>query len=204
MEASRNRFNARKVFGIGLSRTGTKSLATAVNFLGIRTIWYPQDPQTFAELSLCKYRLSILDVYDGITDTPIVPIYPQLDREYPGSKFILTVRDIDSWLVSCAKHWASSPITAPPSTDTPMWQRYANYVNATVYGCTGFHAERFRYVYHRHIDGVLAYFRDRPDDLLVIDLTDRPTWRPLCEFLDVPEPVEDFPHVNDFHADTLR
>lgn len=32
-----------KVFGIGLSRTGTTSLGTALNQLGIKTIHYPHD-----------------------------------------------------------------------------------------------------------------------------------------------------------------
>ncbi len=55
-----------RIFGIGLSRTGTKSLATALNTLGIATIWYPQDSQTFAELAIGKFRLSVLQRYRGI------------------------------------------------------------------------------------------------------------------------------------------
>jgi hypothetical protein len=174
-----------------------------MNQLGVRTIWYPQDALTFAELSLCKYRLTILEVYDGITDTPIVPIYPQLDAEYPGSKFILTVRDIDAWISSCARHWGSSPVVAPPNTQTPMWQQYAAYVNSTVFGCVGFHADRFRYVYKEHLKGVRDYFRDRPEDLLEVDLTNEPSWHSLCSFLGKEVPAEPFPHVNAFNAKTL-
>ncbi|MEO9596050.1 sulfotransferase family protein [Rhodopirellula bahusiensis] len=192
-----------KVFGIGLSRTGTKSLATALNQLGVRTIWYPQDALTFAELSVCKYRLSILESYDGITDTPVVPIYPQLDAEFPGSKFILTTRNIDAWIRSCSKHWGNSPIAVPPDPNAPMWQQYAAFVNATVYGCVGFHSERFRYVYHRHVEGVRSYFRDRPDDLLEIDLTAEPGWQSLCRFLGKQVPSGPLPHVNAFDAKTL-
>jgi len=49
-----------KIFGIGLRRTGTKSLAGALNLLGIRTKWFPQDAQTYRELIMGEYRLSIL------------------------------------------------------------------------------------------------------------------------------------------------
>ncbi|MEM6777496.1 MAG: sulfotransferase family protein [Planctomycetota bacterium] len=193
-----------KLFGIGLSRTGTKTLATALNHLGIRTIWYPHDAQTFAELAMCKYRLSILEQYDAVTDTPVVPIFPQLDAEYPGSKFILTVRDVDSWLMSCATLWAKAPVAGPPAADADLAYRYKTYINSTVYGCMGFHAERFRYVYQRHVCGVMAYFQDRPDDLLVVNLTEQPSWELLCRFVDRPVPDADFPHVNSFTADTLH
>ena len=35
-----------KVFGLGMSRTGTSSLCEALNHLGIRTTHYPFDPTT--------------------------------------------------------------------------------------------------------------------------------------------------------------
>jgi len=157
-----------KCFGIGLSRTGTKSLATALNLLGIKTVWYPQDQQTYVEIAAAKYRLSVLQIYSGITDTPVAKIYPQLDREYPGSKFILTVRDVDAWLDSCSRHWSDSPVAIPLPSDAPLWQQYAAYINATVYGCLAFHPERFRYVYEQHVESVQAYFASRHEDLLVI------------------------------------
>ena len=72
-----------KVFGLGLSKTGTTSLAAALNTLGIKTIWYPHDEKTLAELRSAEYRLSILEEYDGAVDTPIVPYYAQLDKIYP-------------------------------------------------------------------------------------------------------------------------
>jgi hypothetical protein len=40
-----------KVFGIGLSRTGTVSLATALTALGIEARHYPHDPITQEELA---------------------------------------------------------------------------------------------------------------------------------------------------------
>ena len=79
-----------KVFGLGLSKTGTSSLSDALEILGIKTIHYPCDSTTIQELRSGIYRLSILEDYQGVTDTPVVPYYAQLDSIYPESKFILT------------------------------------------------------------------------------------------------------------------
>jgi len=81
-----------KVFGIGLSRTGTKSLTEALNMLGINVVHYPNDETTLQELIAGNYEFSLLNSWDGITDITVAPYYAQLDKIYPDSKFILTVR----------------------------------------------------------------------------------------------------------------
>jgi hypothetical protein len=51
-------------------------------------------------------------------------------------------------------------------------------------------------VFERHISTVRA---DVPSSkLLVFDVGDG--WAPLCDFLDVPRPPDEFPHVNDAAA----
>jgi hypothetical protein len=82
-----------KVFGIGLGRTGTKSLAYALRQLGINVVHYPDDLKTYQELSTGNYNFSLLQTLDGITDITVAPFYPHLDDLFPGSKFILTVRE---------------------------------------------------------------------------------------------------------------
>jgi hypothetical protein len=62
-----------KVFGLGLSKTGTSSLAEALNILGIRTIHYLYDRKSFDDLRNGNYRLSILEEYQGIVDIPVAP-----------------------------------------------------------------------------------------------------------------------------------
>jgi hypothetical protein len=88
----------RKIFGIGLSRTGTKSLTLALNMIGFKVAHYPDDEITLKELMAGKYNFSLLKDFDGITDITVAPYYAQLDKLFPDSKFILTVRDKDSWL----------------------------------------------------------------------------------------------------------
>lgn len=77
----------KNVFHLWLSKTGTSTLTDALNILGIRTIHYPHDEQTFGELKRGDYRLSVFRDYQGVTHTPVAPFYAQLDQAWPGSKF---------------------------------------------------------------------------------------------------------------------
>jgi Sulfotransferase domain len=79
-----------KVFGVGLSRTGTTSLHYALGFLGYRSIHFPP-PHQLREL---------LNFYDAAVDTPVACVFKELAEAYPDARFVLTVRDMDSWLAS--------------------------------------------------------------------------------------------------------
>ena len=182
-----------KVFGIGLSKTGTSSLDRALHELGIRSIHFPSDAVTHRELIAGKYRLSILEKYQGATDIPIAPFYAQFDETYPNSKFILTVRDVDSWLRSVAHHWEF------------MWQwaehdrnfrEFLEFITACAYGVHRYEPSRFAFVYDQHQRGVREYFRDRPNDLLILDICGGDSWERLCPFLGVPVPERPFPVAN--------
>jgi len=194
-----------KVFGIGLSRTGTTSLNTALCILGIKSIHFPDDVQTYRELMEAKYDLTVLKTYQGITDTPVVPIYPQLDQAYPGSKFILTVREKESWLDSVEQYWKKFGwARGNPDLFTMSPKKY-HYLSEygcwafhriAVYGCCVFDRARFSYVYDVHYRNVLAYFASRRHDLLVFNICGGDGWAPLCKFLDRPVPDVPFPHQN--------
>ena len=51
-------------------------------------------------------------------------------------------------------------------------------------------------VYSNHNKEVIEYFKDRPNDLLVIDFTTGEKWDSLCKFLKQPIPETTFPHIN--------
>ena len=92
-----------KVIAVGLGHTGTRSLNQALIMLGIPAKHWPHDRETYHELANGVYRLSILEKYDAVTDVTLAPFYAQLDQEYPGSKFILTVlplRQTEGFLTS--------------------------------------------------------------------------------------------------------
>lgn len=185
--------DGRKVFGVGLNKTGTTSLEAALNLLGIKTIHYPFKQAIYDELTGGNYRLSIMETYQAAVDTSVAPFYPQLDREYPGSKFILTRRDPESWLRSIEAHW---PVMRQWCRREPQFGRFTDFISAVVYGSIEFHRDRFLYAYQTHERNVLEYFRDRPDDLAILDVCSGDGWEPLCGFLGVEIPEVPFPHSN--------
>jgi hypothetical protein len=187
-----------KVFGIGLSRTGTRTLNTALNMLDIKSVHYP-DPAgvglgTMEHLASGLFKLPILEEYDGLTDIHTVPFYPQLDEEYPGSKFILTVRDIDKWLASTKKNLRGHDrqdrtIKGIGLIKPKYWLR------AAVYGTVVWDESVFRRRFYTHHAAVYEYFKDRPDDLLVMNITAGNGWNSLCPFLDKEIPNVKFPNT---------
>jgi hypothetical protein len=177
-----------KIFGIGLSKTGTTSLHQALLRLGYRSVHYPHDPVTRSQLLRGDFRLQLLDHVDALTDSPIVPFFRSFDRLYPGSRFILTVRDLDSWLDSAERHWARYPLRRPDDPRLPF--------RLALFGIAHFNREHFADIWRQHHAAVRDYFRGRAQDLLELDLCGGAGWEPLCRFLGHPLPNEPFPHAN--------
>lgn len=175
-----------KVFGIGLSRTGTLSLTAALNRLSIPTIHFPSDDLTFEQLRSGDFQLKVLDKFRGICDTPVAPYYPQLDEEFPGSKFILTIRDRDEWLSSTERFWRR----------TARIQRlpYCRFVNTSVYGVWEYSRDRFGYIYDLHLSNARRYFRDSPAKYLEMNICAGDGWSKLASFLGRSDPMIPFPH----------
>ncbi|MDJ1176862.1 sulfotransferase family protein [Roseofilum capinflatum] len=189
---------ASKVFGIGLTRTGTKSLTYALYRLGMRTVHFPDDPTTLQELMSGTYNFSVLSQWDGITDITVSAYYPHLDRLYPNSKFILTVRNKQEWLDSLEPYWreraafSDSPVESP---EREVQMKLRRFLRATVYGCYDFNRDRLSYVYDLHYQNVVNYFRDRPQSLLILDICGGEGWEKLCTFFNQPLISEPFPKV---------
>lgn len=177
-----------KVFGIGLSRTGTRSLAAALDILGFDVAHYPTDQKTYETLIRGDAHFPLLNHYDGMTDITVVPYYEELDNAWPGSKFVLTVRDEVDWLNSCHWHW-----NRPRDPHDPQW-KVRHFLRAAVYGCYDFNEARFRCVYRRHVDNVTRYFANRHDHFLRLDITAGQGYELLAPFLGLPVPSKPFPH----------
>ncbi len=177
-----------KIFCIGLSKTGTSSLAAALDILGFQTKdnigvsrYIPGDLESSVDLS-------IIDENDAFTDTPIPSFYRELDGRYPHSKFILTIRKSSGWLKSCRKQFNKQAV-----------EKRSNAINRLfkdIYGLPFFEEEKFVRGYECFVDGALDYFRNRPDDLLIIDITVGEGWEKLCPFLGKDIPDQPFPMTN--------
>jgi hypothetical protein len=185
-----------KIFGIGLSRTGTKSLTESLNILGYSAVhWdYTKNLILYEDKSLyiCYDKFN---KHDAFIDTPIVRTYKYLDRQFTESKFIYTRRNIEDWVKSCENLFTLN------ITEDELKERYKNSSNRDqlhidLYGCIEFNKDKFIDFYNKHEKDVLEYFKDRREDLLILDIcTDSNIWIKLSEFLEKDIPSEDFPKI---------
>ena len=173
---------ASKVFGIGFQKTGTSSLRRALKMLGYRVAgpnWI-NDPDI--QETVYEKAFGIIDRFDAFQDNPWPILYKELAERYPTSKFILTIRPVDEWILSAVKHFGSNV--------TPM--------RTWIYGIGNpvGNEERYQDRYTRHNNEVMAYFRDQPERLLIMNITEGDGWDLLCPFLDMEIPETAFPHAN--------
>jgi hypothetical protein len=182
-----------KIFGIGLNKTGTNSLNEALKILGFRAIHYPNDEITYSELSMGCFKLSIMNHYDAATDLSIAGYYAELDREFPDSKFILTVRNKQEWLRSVHNHWIHNQYLYESNSESNHRHKFGKFITLAVFGCYQFNAERFSRVYDLHCKNVIDYFGN---NVLVYNICGREGWEPLCKFLNMDVPNSSFPYLN--------
>lgn len=167
-----------KIFGIGLSRTGTTALNDLLVYLGYHVIHYPQHNQMFDATN------------HGGTDIPITANYKLLDRVFPGSKFVYTVRDKEQWLDSIVPYFERKR--------TWRMNEYTTTIRQSVYKSLFPTREEASAAWDRHDADVKEYFKDRPDDLLIINIVNGDDPKALYDFLNLDRPnlPEQFPHSN--------
>jgi hypothetical protein len=183
-----------KIFGIGLPKSGTTSLHRAAQILGLRSIHFPDDGVTLAQVRRGDYRLEVMARCDIISDVPIPAIFPQIDHAFRGAKFILTRRPLGPWLASHEK--------ARFNQDRPKPGSLRDFYLALLYGVTDFNAERFTWVYENHHAKVRRYFAgERAGDLLTIDVTAGEGWARLCALSRPAGAGPALPHENRAAAD---
>ena len=163
-----------KIIGVGLSRTGTQSLAEALHILGFSTYHSPA-------------TMDLVLNHQAVVDTPVAIGYQFLDLMFPGTKFILTDRPEADWLRSCETYWQRYL-----SNQTEFCRK----LHTGLYRSVNFSKEKFSEARKRHLQGVKEYFAERPDDLLEIRICEGQGWEPLCKFLGRPIPAVPFPHEN--------
>jgi hypothetical protein len=183
-----------RIFGIGMHKTGTTSLQKALQILGFSCAHWPSPRwarNVWYEVQKHGTSLTLERTY-AACDLPIAVLYQQLDRAYPGSKFILTVRSEVDWLLSVRDHWGPK---RNPWRNTWDNDCFTHQMHQILYGRKGFHLDTFLRRYRKHNQDVTAYFHNRPNDLFVMNM-DSPDWAGLCTFLDVPVPAEQYPRLN--------
>jgi hypothetical protein len=180
-----------KVFCIGLNKTGTVSLHEALTILGYRSFHWggPEARRSVRraleeETPLLTYLDGRFDAFSDVED--LTYNFDLADRQYPDSKFILTIRPLDEWLESRRRHVKKNRARRASRRYAGSWLEV---------DLEGWAAD-----YTAHTERVRSYFADRPDDLLVIDITAGKGWDALCAFLGRPIPDSPFPWQNRYRA----
>jgi hypothetical protein len=185
-----------RIFGIGMHKTATTSLARALTILGYDSAHWKNAHWAKAIWEEMRAHGSsrTLEQSYALSDLPIPLLFRELDAAYPGSKFILTLRDEDEWLESVRTHWSSAnPWRAQWDTDP-----FTHKIHRELYGGIKFNEPVMRARFRRHNAEVLEHFEDRPRDLLVLNMSAGAGWYELCGFLRKPIPDAPYPRENKY------
>lgn len=176
-----------KIVGIGLPKTGTKTLGECCRSWGLRhQSWELDCFKLLLEAKVDK----ILDVAknsDSFDDCQWYLLYRELDERFPGSKFVLTRRTNEHvWFNSYCK-WADR-----------FGPELALKIREYVFGHPSpqGHKESYVQAYLAHNVAAIAYFADKPDQLIEVCWEDGDGWNTLASFLGRDVPTIPFPHVN--------
>ncbi len=179
---------SQKIFCIGFQKTGTSSLARALSLLGysvgdgVKELNAGMDWQApDLEARLAGFMVDFARNFDVLQDSPCAFMYRAFDQAYPDSKFILTKRAPEAWLESYRRYF--------PDGNNPL-RRW-------MYGVDRLAGNEAHYLalYQRQNAEIIEYFKDRPEDLLVMDLSNGDGWQELVGFLGK-DFLKPFPHVN--------
>ena len=160
--------NNPKVFCIGYVKTGTTSLYKALSILGYRTAQILRGGKEPKE-GWVEYIKKLK--YDAYADYPMFKddLFKQIDKAIPNSKFILTVRDTNSWEKSFENYYLNAS------------EKQKMYVLQEI---------------NKYNEKVVDYLKDRPSQLLVMNIINGDGWDKLCMFLNKPTPIKPFPYKN--------
>jgi hypothetical protein len=173
-----------KVFCIGFHKTGTSSLGLALEELGYRVVGSSGVRDPDIKNNVHKMAADLIKKYDAFQANPWPIIYKDLDQNYPGSKFILTLRNSQSWITSQVNHFGKR--------ETPMREWIYGIGRSCPKGNEELYVKRFE----KHNEEVFEYFKGRPQDLLIMDFAAGDGWEKLCSFLSKDIPAKAFPHSN--------
>lgn len=188
-----------KVIGSGFGRTGTMSMKAALEQLGFPCYHMieclPHGPKVWKLWEQTKAGdpqwEKIFEGFSATVDFPAATSFKELAEYYPNAKVVHTVRDPASWFDSTQQ-----------TIFMPEWIAYLKsseagaFMDATIdqYFDRRMHErEHLIECFHRHTEAVKAAIP--AENLLIFEVSQG--WEPLCNFLEVPVPDGDFPHIND-------
>ena len=193
-----------KVFCIGRNKTGTTSLEAVFKRLGYRVGNQRRGERLIEDWVNGEFRriIRLCRTADAFQDIPfsLPRTYEAVDQVFPGSRFILTVRgSAAEWFDSLVRFHANLLGETPSASalqQSSKW-RWIWRTQQLVYGAneaTAYDPGLYKAHYEQHNASVREYFRERPGDLLVLNLRDNDAAERLSVFLR--EPIVNLPHLN--------
>ncbi|KGJ95211.1 sulfotransferase [Colwellia psychrerythraea] len=163
-----------KIFIIGLPRTATTSVCLAMLEQGFKTAHNAYTQNAFIQAQV-------------LADTPIFCDYQQLDKHFPNSKFIYLTRSPERWLPSIKQLLQRMIINLQRSDGgfNPHLKRCYNEIFSPLTEDNLNSDEFLLNCYNRHQQGIEAYFENRKQDLLSIDVSDESSYLKMLAFLDI-------------------
>ena len=159
---------------IELARREGKPLLTYVNKYQVYTDMELMDLARLSRKLLNRRPISrLLKVLDH--ENELQPVYAYryfklLDQQYPNSKFILNLRNVDKWVSSRLRF---------------SKQRYRSCLHGDHYHPTEEElGQCWKDDWNDHVEDVKSYFADRPRDLMVFDI-ERDNVEKILEFFDM-------------------
>lgn len=203
--------NKEKIFCIGFNKTGTTTIEKSLKEFGYKMgsqykgevlvfDWYQRDFEKIIKLA---------ETADAFQDIPFsLPFsYVFLDNYFKNAKFILTERDSpEQWYNSITKFhskiWGDG--IHPPTKEQlkNAKYRYKGYAYDSfkcIYNTEDFdlyNKKKLIKTYNTHNYSVKEYFRNRPEKLLSINVSNMTDYRKFCRFLNKEQLKDNFPWEN--------
>jgi hypothetical protein len=177
-----------KIIGIGLPRTGNVTLATCIKILyGETTLGWNKEAAKLVMDQKWPEVKKIVENHNCLVEFPWASIFQQIERWYPESFFILTIRDTDKWLESVCRQFdkQKNPETAG-GADFRNW----------FFGGPFPDKNKSKYVerYKEHNQAVKSYFGNKKN-FLVVDWQ-KDGWEKICYLFEKDIPNQPLPHMN--------
>jgi hypothetical protein len=187
-----------QVVGSGLGRTGTKSMQTALNMLGVgpchhmvEVFAHPESMQLWIDASEGRPNWDLIfKDYQSMVDYPGAAYWRQIAEHFPNAKVLHTVRDPDKWFDS-----TQATIFAPQAEARAEVKGLRDRFFESFVGDMRPHLADRAYMtdyFRRHTEAVKAAIP--ADRLLVFEVGEG--WDRLCRFLGVPVPADAYPSEN--------
>ena len=177
-----------KIFGIGWAKTGTTTLGKCFEHLGFDHQSQRLDLVKDLAAGDLSRIMALAKGKESFEDWPWIILYRELDKAFPGSRFVLTCRDSANWIRSYRNMLRGQGDASEE----------LNEIRRILYGLPFPHVTEAQLIerYEKHNQDVSVYFHGRPEALLVVDWARGHGWRELCGFLNTDTPSEPFPHAN--------